>query len=95
MPQRLPPELCPQCGATVPPKARACPECGADELSGWSDEAVYDRLAIPRPDFDYNDYLRKEFGTPEANRSRGISWFWRVVAIGLVGLFLLWWFHIL
>ena len=30
---------CPHCGNAVPAKALACPACGSDASSGWSDEA--------------------------------------------------------
>ena len=43
----MPPETCPNCGADVPPKARACPECGADEQTGWSEAARTDGLDLP------------------------------------------------
>ena len=56
------PEICPNCGAEVPPKARACPECGADEQTGWSDEARVDGLDLPDENFDYNDFVKREFG---------------------------------
>jgi zinc-ribbon domain len=32
---------CPHCGAEVPTKAKACPECGSDKHTGWSEEAGY------------------------------------------------------
>jgi hypothetical protein len=32
---------CPQCGENVPVGALACPHCGSDESTGWSDEAIY------------------------------------------------------
>ena len=35
---------CPICGADVPIKARACPECGSDEKTGWSEAAKYTHL---------------------------------------------------
>lgn len=48
-----PPETCPVCGETVPPGARACPGCGADERSGWNEEATrYDGLDLPASAFD-------------------------------------------
>lgn len=44
----VPPTECPVCGETVPRGARACPGCGADERSGWNDEATrYDGLDLP------------------------------------------------
>jgi hypothetical protein len=37
----------------VPRTARACPECGADERSGWNeDDARYDGLDLPAEAFD-------------------------------------------
>ena len=33
------PDKCPNCGADVPPKAKACPECGACEDTGWAEDA--------------------------------------------------------
>ena len=57
------PEICPVCGAEVPKTARACPECGADETTGWDEgRAVYDGLDLPEAEFDYDDYLKREFG---------------------------------
>lgn len=43
-----PPAVCPVCHEDVPPKAKACPECGADERSGWKEDALlYDGLDLP------------------------------------------------
>lgn len=42
-----PPEHCANCGASIPPRARACPECGADERTGWSEQDSYDGLDLP------------------------------------------------
>jgi hypothetical protein len=41
---------CPVCGALVPRKAKACPECGACEKSGWSEDQLYDGLDLPDED---------------------------------------------
>lgn len=47
------PSECPVCGAAVPRDARACPECGADERSGWNeDDTRYDGLDLPVEAFD-------------------------------------------
>lgn len=43
-----PPETCPVCGDDVPRGALACPGCGADERSGWNEDAArYDGLDLP------------------------------------------------
>lgn len=79
----MPPEFCPNCGAEVPPKARACPGCGADEQTGWSDRAHADHLGLPDEEFDYDEFVKSEFG-PEQARPRGIHWFWWVTAILII-----------
>lgn len=82
------PDVCPHCGATVPPEAAACPECGSDEKTGWSDEASAQSLDLPDEEFDYEDFVQREFagGKP---KPRGIPWFWWVVAVVLIALFAL------
>jgi RNA polymerase subunit RPABC4/transcription elongation factor Spt4 len=88
----MPPEVCPNCGAEVPPDAKACPECGSDEQTGWSEAAAASSLGLPEAgDFDYDDFKKREFGGEKAV-PRGISWYWWVVGIvvlaALLGLFL-------
>lgn len=83
------PEICPNCGALVPRNARACPECGSDDETGWNDDAVPQRLGIPDDSFDYEEFTRQEFGDQRSRvRPRGVSWFWWVVAIALLILIL-------
>ncbi|MCX6892429.1 MAG: zinc ribbon domain-containing protein [Verrucomicrobiota bacterium] len=86
-----PPYTCPNCGAEVPRKSRACPECGADEHTGWSEAARSDGLGLPDESFDYNDFVKREFGG-EKPVPRGIHWFWWVVALALVAAFIAFWF---
>ena len=76
----MPPETCPNCGADLPPNARACPNCGSDEETGWSDEARHGGLDLPDEEFNYDDFLKREFGKGEI-KPRGIHWFWWLVAI--------------
>ena len=82
----MPPDHCPHCGAEVPPKAKACPECGSDEQTGWSDRAHTDRLGIPDDEFDYDEFAKEEFGVRKrsATQRRGNKWLWWVVAIVLL-----------
>jgi hypothetical protein len=77
------PETCPNCGADVPSKAKACPECGACESTGWSGDASVDSLGLPDDSFEYDDYVKREFG-PRKLAPRGIHPVWWVVAILLI-----------
>jgi hypothetical protein len=86
----MPPEVCPSCGAEVPPKAKVCPECGADEKTGWSEEARADKLGLPEENFDYGEFVEREFGGAKKSPvPRGIHWFWWVVGI-LLTIAILW-----
>jgi hypothetical protein len=65
------PTECPVCGERVPRNARACPGCGADERSGWNEEATrYDGLDLP--DSAFAD-------EPRVAPRRGSGWLWPVV----------------
>ena len=86
----MPPEICPNCGAEVPPMARACPECGADEKTGWSEEAQASGLDLPDENFDYDDFVKREFGD-KSPVPRGVRWFWWVIALALAAAFIAVW----
>ena len=81
------PETCPNCGAEVPLNAKACPECGSDDKTGWSDEAHASSLDLPEEKFDYDDYVAREFRS-KSPVPRGLHWFWWVVAVLILGAFL-------
>lgn len=81
MPERRPPDECANCGATIPRNAKACPECGADERTGWreNDDTRYDGLDLPDSAFE-------DESTP-ARRPKirsGLAWYWLVVAALIV-----------
>jgi uncharacterized membrane protein YvbJ len=79
---------CPNCGAEVPRNAKACPACGSDEQTGWSEEARADGLGLPDQEFDYDDFVSREFGSgPKKPIPRGIHWFWWLVAVVLALMF--------
>ncbi len=74
----------------MPLKAKACPECGADEQTGWSEAASTDGLDLPDENFDYDDFVKREFGE-KSPVPRGVHWFWWVVAVALLAIFLAFW----
>ncbi len=82
------PETCPNCGADVPRNAKACPECGACDETGWKEDAQVGDLGLPEESFDYNEFVKREFGAKRI-LPRGIGWFWWIVSLGVAGA-LLW-----
>ena len=84
------PSVCPNSGAEVPHNAKACPECGSDEKTGWSEEANTGSLDLPEENFDYSDFVKREFGQ-KSPVPRGLHWFWWLVAVGLVLGFIIFW----
>jgi len=81
-PRFQPPETCPICGEEVPPRALACPECGADENSGWREDGEDEES------FDYDEFVEREFKAGRPRRS--LHPLWIVTAIILLAAFF-WW----
>ncbi|MBL9186408.1 MAG: zinc ribbon domain-containing protein [Opitutaceae bacterium] len=75
MPEPAPSE-CANCGAAIPRGARACPECGADERTGWreNDATRYDGLDLPETAFE--DEPAKKTAAPR--------WLWPLVGVLLL-----------
>ena len=76
---------CPHCGAKVRCGAMACPECGSDDETGWSEDWDGE---VPtgygeEKEFDYDEFMAQEF--PEhANRAARfprMKWIWRMAAL--------------
>ena len=81
---RPPPEACANCGAAIPRGAKACPECGADERTGWREnaESVYDGLDLPEEAFE--DGHAKRPSSSRARHVNGIPWYWWIVGVVLL-----------
>jgi hypothetical protein len=86
------PETCPNCGAIVPRNAKACPQCGSDEKTGWSDSAYADNLGIPDENFNYENFVKEEFGS-RSPKPRGIHCVWWLTSLILILLFLIFLLH--
>ncbi len=68
-----PPSECAVCGADLPRNARACPECGADERTGWREQSIYDGLDLPEDD-----------PPPHASgkrRESSLPWYWALAGL--------------
>ena len=77
----MPPENCPVCGDDVSPNALACPGCGADHNSGWAEDGTHlDGVDLPGENFDYDQFVEREFGS-KANPAGQKKVWW---AIGVV-----------
>lgn len=74
-----PPAECANCGTDIPRNARACPECGADERTGWRESSIYDGLDLPE----------EEPSNASADTRRPVSVFWMLAGLGLLFLFVL------
>jgi hypothetical protein len=86
------PQVCPVCGEDVPRGSLACPECGADHNSGWRPGAdLHDGLDLPEEQFDYDEFVRREFGS--GAKPAGIRPIWWVTAIILLALSILYFFR--
>ena len=84
------PEVCPVCGEDVPRNALSCRECGADHNSGWRDDTdTYDGVDLPEHDFNYDDFVKREFGSQA--KPAGLKMIWWIVGISLI-LALVWYF---
>lgn len=91
--------LCPGCGDDVPIGPRGCPRCTKPPRPRRrrterprSRDRSHDALDLPDEDFDYDDFIAREFGRVP-HRRVGIRWYWWLTAIiililmicGLVG----------
>jgi hypothetical protein len=88
MPEPGPPPECANCGATLPRSARACPECGADERTGWREASVYDGLDLPETAWRDNDPSSDE-PRRRSGRVNGVPWHWLTVGLLLLALLIL------
>lgn len=84
MPAFKPPGQCPNCGEWVPRGAVACDDCGACAKSGWKADAdSYEGVDLPDDpdDFDYDEFLQREFGEDRQGRtSLSKEHWWKIVA---------------
>jgi len=74
-----PPDECAACGADLPRHVHACPECGADERTGWREQSIYDGLDLPGSD-EEND----KSASARPRVVNGLAWYWWCVGVALL-----------
>lgn len=77
-----PPGQCPVCGEWVPKGSVACNDCGSCAKSGWSGDTHADGLDLPDDEFDYDDFVAREFGGKSSkNPLTSNLWWWVALAL--------------
>jgi predicted nucleic acid-binding Zn ribbon protein len=88
--RRPPPEECANCGAAIPRHARACPECGADERTGWRETSLYDGLDLPDEAWhDTPGEPADRAAQPPRARLNGIAWYWWLAGVLLLAVLIM------
>jgi RNA polymerase subunit RPABC4/transcription elongation factor Spt4 len=75
------PTECANCGAAIPRGAKACPECGADERTGWRETSIYDDLDLPEEAWRDD---REQAPMKQPARVNGVPWYWWCVGAVLL-----------
>lgn len=69
---------CLYCGGEMPINSKACPHCGSDENTGWSEDRYLDGIDLPEEDDSYQQMREREFG------GKKVSLSWQAVVGGLL-----------
>lgn len=79
---------CPSCGAEVQVGSRGCSRCTKNAPKSWAEEPHLDGVSLPDDpdDFDYNDFVDREFGRPSSIKPPHLAWKWWLTAIILLAL---------
>ncbi|MBB08793.1 MAG: hypothetical protein CMN03_11110 [Roseibacillus sp.] len=86
--------LCPTCGGEVR-VGRACSGCGPGRRSrkrkkgertrvrqrSWEQDETHDGLGLPDEDFNYEEFVAREFGRGTGSGVIRIKWYWWVTAV--------------
>jgi hypothetical protein len=89
--------ICPGCGAELRVGVKGCPSCSKPRRRqrrkasagkvrrSWEQDPADDGLDLPDADFDYEDFVAREFGRAP-HRRVPIQWYWWLTAVVLLGL---------
>ena len=79
---------CPFCETEVA-VGKNCPGCSKKSKrpparkKSWEQDTSADGLNLPGEDFDYDDFVAREFGQ-SPHRKTGLKWYWWALAIMLL-----------
>ncbi len=78
--------VCPFCGGQVR-VGKPCPGClkkvKKPQPLSWEQEKSKDGLDLPGDDFDYDEFIAREFGKSPHRRSE-LKWYWWALAVALL-----------
>jgi hypothetical protein len=77
---------CPGCAPKLARQARQRPPAGPRP---WEQDEVHDGLDLPDEDFDYDEFVAREFGRAP-HRRLGVKWYWWVLGGITVAAMLAW-----
>lgn len=93
--------LCPGCDKEVLVGSRGCPYChppakrrkrsratARKARKSWEQDPACDGLDLPDGDFDYEDFVAREFGR-QPHRRIGIKWYWWLTGVIVIILIVL------
>ncbi len=86
--------ICPGCGTELKVGVNGCPKCSKptrrkkrpkkkEAPKSWEQDSTYDGVSLPDDDFDYDEFVAREFGKAP-HRKVPIQWYWWVTAIVLL-----------
>jgi hypothetical protein len=85
--------VCPFCDREVR-VGEACPGCAAKRKpspvrkgKSWKRDKMHDGLDLPDEDFDYDEFVAREFGG-KPHRKIGVKWYWWLLGVALLALML-------
>lgn len=86
--------ICPFCDSEVL-VGKACPGCAKKQKPSppkskrpEPHDEIYDGLDLPDDDFDYDEFVAREFGRVP-HRKTGVKWYWWLLAVVFLALMLL------
>jgi hypothetical protein len=81
--------VCPFCDSKVR-VGEACSGCAQKaktpkpKKASWQQDSSSDGLNLPDEDFDYEDFVAREFGK-SPHRALGLKWYWWLLGVVVLG----------